>query len=238
MPRKKNASQADESNTGAYYVSKPKGIGTTDELKNADADVVPGMKQSDILAAFKLFDKDGDGSISATELLSILTRSGTGNTMTEKDAKAIIKDFDGNGDGVLSLSEFTQALASDFRESVVSSEAYDTDMYNRRVEPHKAAIKKLFDRLDADGSGQLSMDEVKEVVSFYEGEAFDEATFLEWYDTNHKENVSQGGASGDSQIDLTEFGWYVATAAECDASKMAEVIDGISTAIDYKLGPK
>jgi Ca2+-binding EF-hand superfamily protein len=154
--------EPEENNDGAFHVSYPR----APPLVSQSSEVVPGMRQDDIKAAFKIFDKDGDGTISSSELLAILTRGNTG-ILSLEDAKAILKDFDANGDGVLSISEFTKALASDFGDAVRNSEVYTTDLYNRRIEPHLAAIKALFDRLDLDKSGFLSCDEMKDVVSFY-----------------------------------------------------------------------
>ena len=128
-------------------------------------------------------------------------------------------------DGVLSIEEFTKALASDFGDAVRSSEVYTNDLYNRRVEPHKETIKALFDRLDVDKSGYLSCNEMKDVVEFFEGDTFDAETFLSWYDTNHKEHMGEllpeeGGnySQADGKLDVTEFGWYIASAANCEPS--------------------
>ena len=45
-------------------------------------------------------------------------------------------------------------------------------------------------------------------MSKYTGEAFDEAQFFAWFD------VHGAGGQPDSQLDLKEFGWYVADIAE------------------------
>merc|ERR1719350_2371339 len=52
-----------------------------------------------VLAAFKHFDKDGNGSLDAAELKAILTTMG--DALTEEMA-------DQNGDGVIDYSEFVQ----------------------------------------------------------------------------------------------------------------------------------
>ena len=58
--------------------------------------------------------------------------------------------------------------------------------------------------LDADSDGHLVAGELKDVVSKYNGEAFDEKQFFEWFD------VHGTGGKPDSQLDLKEFGWYLA----------------------------
>ncbi len=55
---------------------------------------------------FKMFDKDGNGSISMDEIRSIL-----GNSFTDQKAlEAIIKECDTNGDGEISMSEFKEMM--------------------------------------------------------------------------------------------------------------------------------
>lgn len=57
-------------------------------------------------ATFKMFDKDGSGSISADEIKSML-----GTSFTDKKAlDAIVKEADSNGDGEISLKEFKEMM--------------------------------------------------------------------------------------------------------------------------------
>lgn len=78
----------------SYFVDRPKGV----SLQDHKDDKISGWAFSDVQAAFKLFDKDGDGTISAPEMRKILTRQGTGKSLTEEDAQLIINDFDRNGE--------------------------------------------------------------------------------------------------------------------------------------------
>ena len=59
----------------------------------------------ELRAAFKIFDADSNGSISPEELLAILTRPETGNTLSLEDATRIVSQFDADKDGHLSLDE-------------------------------------------------------------------------------------------------------------------------------------
>jgi len=54
-------------------------------------------------AAFNLFDKDGGGSISASEIKEVL---GVGKNIDEKVWNEIIMEVDSNGDGEISFLEF------------------------------------------------------------------------------------------------------------------------------------
>lgn len=63
--------------------------------------------------AFSLFDKDGSGSISASEVKDVL---GVGKNIDEKVWNDIVMEVDANGDGEISFPEFKtmmQKLLSD-----------------------------------------------------------------------------------------------------------------------------
>jgi calcium-dependent protein kinase len=60
-------------------------------------------------AAFKMFDKDGSGSISADEIKQVL---GFGSNMDKNAMDAIVKQVDANGDGDISFDEFVKMMKS------------------------------------------------------------------------------------------------------------------------------
>ena len=51
----------------------------------------------EIRGAFRLFDEDSSGTITPEELMAILTRPNTGNSLSLADAKEIIASFDTDG---------------------------------------------------------------------------------------------------------------------------------------------
>lgn len=63
------------------------------------------LKKDRLVEAFKHFDKDGDGKISAKEIKKVLGQGGKkfGN---EKIWKQIIKEVDEDGDGFITFMEF------------------------------------------------------------------------------------------------------------------------------------
>lgn len=61
-------------------------------------------------AAFKLFDKDGSGSISGDEIKAVLGFNKTNGTEDAKAIDAILKQVDENGDGDISFDEFVTMM--------------------------------------------------------------------------------------------------------------------------------
>ena len=68
------------------------------------------MKDSDseeeILEAFKVFDKDGNGFISAAELRHIMTN--LGEKLTDEEVDEMIREADVDGDGQINYEEFVK----------------------------------------------------------------------------------------------------------------------------------
>lgn len=67
--------------------------------------------RASIEAAFRLFDVDGDGSLSVDELQAVLSRPGGGAPLSNAEVQAVINEFDENGDGVLQIHEFARMWA-------------------------------------------------------------------------------------------------------------------------------
>jgi calcium-dependent protein kinase len=64
------------------------------------------LNKEKLEATFKMFDKDGNGSISLEEIRSII-----GNNFSDQKAlESIINEVDSNGDGEISLSEFKEIM--------------------------------------------------------------------------------------------------------------------------------
>ena len=60
--------------------------------------------EEDILQAFKVFDKDGNGVISARELKHVMANMG--ETLSDTEVEAMIGEADLDGDGCINYAEF------------------------------------------------------------------------------------------------------------------------------------
>lgn len=58
--------------------------------------------EEDIREAFKVFDQDGNGFITAEELRNVMTN--LGERLTDEEVKEMIREADQDGDGVLFIS--------------------------------------------------------------------------------------------------------------------------------------
>ena len=67
-------------------------------------------EEDELIEAFKVFDKDGNGFISAAELRHVMTNLGA--KLTDDDVDEIIRKVDTNGDGQVNYQEFVTMMTS------------------------------------------------------------------------------------------------------------------------------
>eukprot|EP00826_Nyctotherus_ovalis_P030290 TRINITY_DN2412_c0_g2_i2.p1 TRINITY_DN2412_c0_g2~~TRINITY_DN2412_c0_g2_i2.p1 ORF type:complete len:356 (+),score=110.69 TRINITY_DN2412_c0_g2_i2:374-1441(+) len=65
------------------------------------------LSRNRLVAAFNVFDKDGNGGISADEVKAVL---GVGKNITDEQWKDVIMEVDLNGDGEITLDEFVKMM--------------------------------------------------------------------------------------------------------------------------------
>ena len=66
--------------------------------------------KEELLEAFKVFDRDGSGTISSEELRHVMTN--LGEKLTEKEVDEMLKEADVNGDGEIDFDEFLKMMQS------------------------------------------------------------------------------------------------------------------------------
>lgn len=128
---------------------------------------------------FVMFDIDGSGMIESHELSHVMGK--LGEKPTEEELKDMIASVDLNGDGEIDFDEFLGLMA--LRRS-------DID-----INPEES-LKYAFDLFDADGSGYIDRNEVRQLMKKL-------AQTL----TNEEIDaiMEEGDADGDGQISFPEF---------------------------------
>lgn len=142
--------------------------------------------ESEIRNAFNVFDSNGDGKITVTELGSVL-RS-IGNDVSESDLQLIMNDV-GNRDGYISFTEFNKAMTTS-----PNAKHSDGGEYSPRDDE---AIKVAFQIFDKDGDQLISADELQ-VVLISLG---DKGSTLE----DCRRMIKNVDRNGDGFVDYKEF---------------------------------
>lgn len=65
-------------------------------------------EEKEMLEAFKVFDKDGDGYIDTTELHDIMDT--LGQKLSEEEINEMVKEADTDGDGKINYEEFVRLM--------------------------------------------------------------------------------------------------------------------------------
>lgn len=127
--------------------------------------------------AFALFDKDGDGSITVAEL-GVVMRS-LGQNPTESSLKQMIMEVDADGSGTIDFPEFLTLMAR-----------------KMKAQDSKSEIIEAFKVFDKDGSGKISADELRSIMTDL-GEKLT--------DGDVDEMIREADKDGDGEINIQEF---------------------------------
>ncbi|KAG0590146.1 hypothetical protein M758_1G074100 [Ceratodon purpureus] len=157
--------------------------------------IAPLVKE--LTATFHVFDKDGDGRISKSEL-GVVLRS-LGDDMSDDELDEVLVKVDGDGDGFIDLQEFIS-----FHTGRASTAASSDDSVSRTwsesgdgvSSEEKYALKAAFEVFDVDRNGFISAEELQRVMR-----SLGEKTSLA--ECRHMINcVDQ---DGDNMVDFNEF---------------------------------
>ncbi|OAF65977.1 hypothetical protein A3Q56_06298 [Intoshia linei] len=127
--------------------------------------------------AFRIFDKDGDGTISSVELGTVL--QSLGQNPTPEQLEEIIQEVDEDGNGIIDFEEFVclmmkqnqsnateESLLEAFRLFDVNNNGYLTieELYemmtNRGDKLTDDEFTDMINEIDIDGDGQIAYEEI------------------------------------------------------------------------------
>ncbi|OMJ80260.1 hypothetical protein SteCoe_19518 [Stentor coeruleus] len=139
------------------------------------ANTISKEQSKDLYKSFKKIDKDGDGKISTEELLQAY-KGMMKNEEALEEVQKIMATVDLNGSGYIDYSEFVTASLK--KEILVNNDT----------------LNLAFKAFDIDGSGKISINELKEVLGLVQDSDENITNLLKKVDEN-----------GDGDIDIEEF---------------------------------
>ncbi|KAJ2919554.1 hypothetical protein MD484_g963, partial [Candolleomyces efflorescens] len=140
-------------------------------------DQIQAFKES-----FSLFDKDGDGTIDASELGTVM-RS-LGHNPTDTELRDMINEIDKDGNGTVDFPEFLEMMSRSIPRGGKNT--------GGRTEEEEE-LYQAFKVFDKDGSGSISQFELREVMKRL-GENLSEKEI--------QEMITEADGNGDGEIDF------------------------------------
>lgn len=132
-------------------------------------------QEAEYREAFNMFDKDGNGNISAEELRQVLKEMGA--EPSDSELKIMMQQVDTDGNGEIEFEEFCEMMA---------------------MIPHDKDrdLRVAFETFDKDGNGFIDKDELKLVMNQM-GESLSS--------TQIEAMMKEADINGDGLIDFKEF---------------------------------
>ncbi|OQV19740.1 putative Calmodulin [Hypsibius exemplaris] len=152
-------------------------------------------KIQELREAFRIFDKDGDGSITKEELGTVMRN--LGQCPSEDELQQILCDIDINGDGMFSFEEFVGIMSNMGAIGEATS-----------AEDEEKELKDAFHVFDKQGTGYITPSDLRVVLQCM-GESLTEDEI--------DDMISEVDLDGDGRIDFDEF-----VAAMCEQTKPTE----------------
>ncbi|XP_051143783.1 calmodulin-like protein 3 [Andrographis paniculata] len=140
------------------------------------------MDQPELRRVFAMFDKNGDGKITRTELSESLDKLGI--HIAENELSQMIDKVDTNGDGYVDVDEFAMLYAAVMEDEGRSDD--DSDM------------REAFNVFDQNGDGYITVDELRAVLAslgMKQGRTLEEC----------KRMIKQVDVDGDGKVNFDEF---------------------------------
>ena len=147
------------------------------------------LEQDDIIRLQKEFldcDADGDGIITVKELGSVLRGLKTKLKVSETEIKKVLREIDQDGDGKINLKEYFDAMAASTNKNLI-----------HRALLQRSRARKQFEKYDSDGSGYITIEEMKLV--------FEERTGRKLDMKEVKQMLQETDENDDGKINYDEF---------------------------------
>lgn len=142
----------------------------------------PESQIRELRQAFRLFDKDGDGSITTDELGTVMRNLGQFPSLDELNT--MLKEIDIDGDGTFSFEEFVQVMAN------------MGGLAEQSEEDEEEELRQAFRVFDKSGCGYITPSDLRAVLQNI-GEDLTEEEI--------DEMIAEVDIDGDGRIDFEEF---------------------------------
>lgn len=116
--------------------------------KQLKTDEIEAMKKE-----FLELDLDGDGTITIAELGTVLRSMRKKLKASESEIKRVLRDVDMDGDGTVNLKEYFLSMKNSSNCNLI-----------HRALVQRSKARKQFKKWDKDGSGYITVEEVKLVI--------------------------------------------------------------------------
>ena len=135
---------------------------------------------------FLELDGDGDGTITIEELGNVLRSLKKQIKASESEIKRVLRDLDKDGDGTINIKEYFADAKNKTNRNLI-----------HRALVHRSTARKQFEKFDKDGSGYVTVEEVKQV--------FEERTGGKVSIEQVEEMLKDSDKDSDGKIDYEEF---------------------------------
>ncbi|KAL6049774.1 Calmodulin [Balamuthia mandrillaris] len=149
------------------------------QTSNAPKQALSPETVREIEQVFQLFDKDGNGRVSAAEMVDLMQTLGI--DITRETAQEIINEVDVDGDGELDMDEFIEFMRDEISD---------------REKAPEETIEEMFALFDRDASGSISHHEFRTILM-----ALGNALSPE----DISELIRELDEDGNGEIDIEEF---------------------------------